>query len=102
MPEPGLYTVVGNDAISCAVNMDPRESRTDVIPVEEIEQLGVSLTSQQERDADDNRDRQLRIQELEAEQKIWRWLLIAAVFILFLESFLAGRMTRPIPVEGTS
>ena len=102
VPEPGLYTVVGNDAISCAVNMDPRESRTDVIPVEEIEQLGVSLTSQQERDADDNRDRQLRIQELEAEQKIWRWLLIAAVFILFLESFLAGRMTRPIPVEGTS
>ena len=32
--------------------------------------------------------------ELEARQKLWRWLIVAALVVLILESWLAGRLTR--------
>lgn len=92
---PGIYRSSDSDAQSYAVNVDPRESRIERLPVEDFEQLGIATTSSDARESDEERARQMRIQELEAEQKLWRWLLIAAVVVLFLETFLAGRLTRP-------
>ena len=41
--------------------------------------------------------------ELENRQKLWRWLILAAIGILILETWLAGRaLDRPrlIPAEA--
>ena len=41
------------------------------------------------------RRRQMRDVELEKKQKLWRWLIVAALGILVLETWLAGRK-RPL------
>jgi hypothetical protein len=35
--------------------------------------------------------------ELENRQKLWRWLVVAALVVLLLETLLAGRLTRLVP-----
>ena len=41
-----------------------------------------------------DRARQLQNQELEGRQKLWRWLIVAAVGLLVFETLLAGRLAR--------
>ena len=44
--------------------------------------------------------RQLRDQELESRQKLWRWLLVGALGLVILETWWAGRSERAlIPAE---
>jgi len=38
--------------------------------------------------------RQLQNAELESQQKLWRWLIVAALVMLLLETGLAGWLTR--------
>jgi len=33
--------------------------------------------------------------ELESRQQFWRWLILAAILVLILETWLAGRLSRP-------
>jgi hypothetical protein len=33
--------------------------------------------------------------ELESRQKLWRWLILAAIGVLIVETWLAGRIKRP-------
>jgi len=40
--------------------------------------------------------RQQRDIELESRQKVWRWLIVAALGVLILETWLAGRAARQI------
>ena len=35
--------------------------------------------------------------EIEARQKLWRWLIVAALVVLLLETMLAGRLARVVP-----
>ena len=44
------------------------------------------------------RQRQLRDIELENRQKLWRWLIVAALCVIGLETWLAGR--KPKTTEG--
>lgn len=94
---PGLYTVnSGTNNVRFAVNVDPRESRTDAFAQEELEQLGVVLgnnTSEAMLTAEEKR--QLKNAELEKKQKLWRWLIVAALVVLSLEILIAGRLGRP-------
>jgi hypothetical protein len=84
------------------VNLDPAESETAPRSPEELEQFGVPLTDAARRVAEEQRQRQLRDVELEGRQKIWRWLLAAALVVLVIETWLAGRHSRraaPPPSE---
>jgi hypothetical protein len=93
---PGLYELVAGETVwRRAVNLAPGESRLEPLAVEELERLGVPVTpaspppalaaAQQQR---------LLAAELENRQKLWRWCLVAALGLVALETFLAGRAAR--------
>ena len=94
---PGVYTVTGGGAPQqFAVNLDPSESRTAVLPVEELERLRLPLLVSNPEVIKKETEKRLRLQatELEQRQKIWRWLIVVALIILLLETWLAGWITR--------
>ncbi len=93
---PGVYTIEGpQPARSTAVNLDPMESRTSPIGAETLEQLGCRLAKPAREAADRDHLRQLQNAELEGRQKLWRDLILAAIGILIVETWLAGRAHRP-------
>lgn len=101
---PGIYSVAyatpsDRPPLQFAVNLDPRESETSPMPVEEIEQLGVRLTSSDESrkiETEQARRRQMFALELESRQKLWRWIIVGTLAVLFAETWLAGRLTRRV------
>jgi hypothetical protein len=94
--QPGVYTIdMAEGALAFAVNLDPAESKTAPLHVETLEQLGCRLASHSPQAADHERLRQLKNAELESRQKLWRWLILSAIGILILETWLAGRHARP-------
>ena len=98
--QPGIYAVeslAGRHAF--AVNLAPRESRTAVMPTDELEQLGAVLKdSFAESVAPTSQLRQQRnLAALEHEQKIWRWVLLAVWMVLLMEIGLSAWLTRITP-----
>lgn len=93
---PGLYELTADDQVfRWAVNLDPAESRLTPLPVEDFERLGVPLSRPELPPAvAAARLQQLQAAELEGRQKLWRWLLLAALGMLGLETVLAGRAAR--------
>jgi hypothetical protein len=89
--QPGLYRF--GDQIF-GVNVDPAESHTAPRDMGALEQYGVRLTSERQRQDAAQRERHLRDVELESRQKIWRWLLAVALVALVAETWLAGRRSR--------
>ncbi len=95
---PGVYTVDTPDGPrSFAVNLDPAESKTSPLTIETLEQFGCRLASRALQANDPERQRQLQNLELEGRQKLWRWLILTAIVVLIVESWLAGRLSRPHP-----
>ena len=98
----GLYRVqTAAGALVVAANVDPLESQTTPLALETLEALGVSIT-----DADAataaaaaalarTSERTLKVAELEARQKSWRWILAAAFVVLVSETIVAGLFSRP-------
>ena len=81
------------------------------MPVEDLEELGVSLTRSSvfsEEHADMTvgarnllAGRHSNMLALESEQKIWRWILIGLLAVSFIEIILAGWLTRsPSKFQG--
>ena len=96
--EPGVYEVeTPAGPRHFAVNLDPSESKTAPLAVETLEQFGVKLANPSKPVMDREQLRQLRNVELEGRQKFWRWLVLAAVGVLIVETWLAGRLDRPRP-----
>jgi hypothetical protein len=94
--EPGVYTVhAAGAASSFAVNLDPAESQTAPLEVETLAQFGCRLASTRPGAPDPGLLRQLHNAELEGRQKLWRWLIVAAVVVLIVETWLAGRARVP-------
>lgn len=95
---PGLYTleIPGiPEPLRFAVNLDPTESRTIPLPLEDLERHGVALGDPGARTGPTpERAAELAAAEVENRQKLWRWFLVASVAFVFLESTLAGWMTR--------
>ena len=88
-----------------AVNLEAAESRTAPLPADELDRLGVPAP-QPGPVASTPADRAARLQsaELEAHQKLWRWFIVAALAVLGLETWLAGRTARrsAVPEELTA
>lgn len=94
---PGVYTVISGVATQqFAVNLDSSESRTAALSLEELERLRLPVKSTDVASikAAEQKKLQLQASELEQRQKLWRWLLVAALVILLMETWLAGWLTR--------
>ena len=97
---PGIYTVAALESgkpSRFAVNLDPMESRTVPLAVDELERLGAPVSQPAESLAREA-DRKIRLHnaELENRQKLWHWFLLGTLGILLLETWLAGRAVRPL------
>ncbi len=91
LDKPGSYRLVrGDDARSIAVNLAPEESELAPADLEQLGRLGVNLAEVQSPTELAATQRQLRAVELEAQQGWWRYILIAVVGVVFLESLLAA------------
>jgi hypothetical protein len=93
--EPGVYRfTLGGEETPLAFNLAADESRTAPLPVEELELRGAKVGTQPTAEQLAERQRQARIFELENRQKFWRWLIVAVLVILLIETALAGRLAH--------
>jgi anti-sigma-K factor RskA len=83
------------------VNVAPEESKTAVLPTEQLERLGVPVRVQPVATAKAiaRREAQLKAAELESHQKLWRWLIAATLVVIIVETWIAARLTRRVAVE---
>jgi hypothetical protein len=105
LDRPGVYEWKdGEQRVRFAVNLSPAESRTEPIDDEVLEQFGIKLTAARAADAvaaadtgqaiDAQQQRKLLDRELESRQRVWQWLLVAALGLIGLETWLAYRIGR--------
>lgn len=95
--QPGIYRAkVGSTETRFAVNLSASESLTAPLDLEQLEQRGVRMGTEQTRSQRIDRVRQQRDTELESRQKVWRWLIVVALGLLILETWWAGRAERKI------
>ena len=100
--QPGLYTLaIGTTESRFAVNLAPEEGRTAPMAVEELEKLGLPLKRSplQAGPVSKAAQAQLQAAELENRQKLWRWVIIAALIVIMAETWLAGRLSRTATLE---
>jgi Aerotolerance regulator N-terminal/von Willebrand factor type A domain len=94
--QPGLYTIeIPAGPQSFAVNLDPMESKTSALHLETLEQFGCRLSNPSRKRDDREYLRQMHSVELESRQKLWRYLILAAIGVLIVETWLAGRLKQP-------
>lgn len=99
--EPGIYRVTtGTTETQFAVNLAAAESDTAPLDAGQLEQRGVHFGSGLTRAERLARERQQRDTELEGRQKAWLWLIAAAVGLLILETWWAGRAERTMRVAA--
>jgi hypothetical protein len=93
---PGIYEVVSPESLArFAVNLDSAESKTAPLAVDDLERLGLPMKPREIELSKLVEQRQtMHNTELESRQKLWRWLIVAALVILMLETWLAGWITR--------
>ena len=103
---PGIYAASWNgESRFFAVNIPLEESRTAPISPDELARLGVPLKWDSQQAAGTARIQQQRLQdaELENRQKLWRWLIVAALAVTFGEIVLSGWLARRVTTaEATS
>jgi Aerotolerance regulator N-terminal/von Willebrand factor type A domain len=92
---PGLYAFeAGGLTRVFAVNLDPAESRTSPVPVDDLERLGAPSSSTTVAPPASAAGAAVTPADQEGRQKLWRPLLVAALVVLAGESLLAGRIVR--------
>jgi hypothetical protein len=99
---PGIYLAKTSPEMRFAVNLAVTESQTAPLDLEQLEQAGVRMGAEVTSAERVARVRQQRDTELEGRQKIWRWLIVAAIGTLIVESLLAGRAERQIRAAAQS
>jgi hypothetical protein len=92
--QPGIYFVTPG-ARRYVVNLVPEESRLAPLPPERFASLGVPLRATREAsEASARREGQAQAAEIEARQKLWRWLLLAVIGLLLLETLFARKLSH--------
>lgn len=95
--QPGIYGMgSAPTSMAFAVNLAPDESRTAPLLMEDLERLGLPLqqTPMNAPQEVQRRKEHLQAAQLESRQKLWRWLIVTALVVLMVETWLAGRITR--------
>jgi hypothetical protein len=99
---PGIYRAVADGKeFRFAVNLRLEESRLAPLPADELARLGVPLGTAGDQTAAPKFERQRELQraELEGRQKLWRWLIVAALAITFGEVLLSGSVARRVETK---
>jgi len=92
---PGRYEIVdGESSRSIVVNLDSDESRTEAMGADELERYGIQLGSTLTTVEELSNQNRLRDSELESKQRLWQWLLFAALVMLGLETLLGGMLSK--------
>ncbi|MEP6670621.1 MAG: BatA domain-containing protein [Chthoniobacter sp.] len=100
--QPGVYAVSPGTQ-RFVVNLSPDESRLAPFSTERLIALGVPLHTVHETAAEvARREGQAQAVEIENQQKLWRWLLVAALGVLLLETLFAGKLSRPASGSTTA
>ena len=79
------------DEVLFAVNVNRSESETTAIPLEQIEMFSVNVGEQETAAAERAQMRSMLDRDIEDRQKIWKWLIVAAILLLIFETWLAAR-----------
>jgi hypothetical protein len=98
LDEPGIYTI-NPDATRVVVNLHPEESRIAPLTPERLTALGIPLKKAGTAAAaapSPSEAARARAVEIEGQQKLWRWLIVAAFVVLLSETLLAGRLARAV------
>jgi hypothetical protein len=92
---PGIYKLDSEGQTrQFAVNLEGAESRTTPLPVDELERLGAPMHGRPSEVVVAARKVRLMNTELEARQKLWRWVLVVTLGLLVFETWLSGRTAR--------
>lgn len=95
--QPGFY-VLTPGTTRFVVNLAPDESRTSPLGAERFTALGVPLSREAATTAANEKlEARAAAVELESQQKLWRWALLACLGVLLLETLIAGRLSRFTP-----
>ena len=98
--QPGVYTVTPG-TLRFVVNLAPEESRTSPLTPDRFTALGIPLRPPAEAPMQlAKREARAQAAEIENRQKLWRWLIVAALGVLLLETLIAGKLSR-IPAAQT-
>jgi hypothetical protein len=91
--EPGLYECLlqENKRQTAAANLVRSECQTDPLTSDQFEQFGINLDRMIDRETLEQNARQMRNTELEANQQWWRWLLVAGLVLVGLETMFSAR-----------
>jgi hypothetical protein len=97
--EPGVFRLRydasdGPRTTYLVANLDPLESRTTRVSNAELKTFGIPLERLNSSEEKAEQKRMLQARELESEQRVWQWLIVAGVLILLFETWLAGRMAQ--------
>jgi hypothetical protein len=99
---PGIYAVTSMPVPQrFVVNLAPEENKTTPMSAVDLERLAVPLQKQghvEVKPSEPARQRRLAA-ELESQQKLWRWLILAALVVLVLETWLAHWFTQRTLVQ---
>ena len=113
LDQPGRFTVTGTTedgeySVSLIAGLAAAESRTETLPLGQLQVLGIGVESDDEAqlETDDSLTEetatgQLSANDLERKQKWWRWLLLAGLGCLVLESLWASAIERRQAVEAS-
>ncbi len=106
LKQPGRYTVTGVNeegeySVSLIAGLAAAESRTEMLPVGQLQVLGIGVETEVDGQLETNARTdeetdlgQLSASELEKKQKWWRWLLLAGLGCLIVESLWASAIER--------
>ncbi len=93
--QPGIYAITPGTR-RFVVNLAPDESRTAPLPLARFTALGVPLltAASEAHPPTPQQLAQRQAVEIEGQQKLWRWLIVAALGVLLLETLIAGKLSR--------
>ncbi|PHQ35421.1 BatA domain-containing protein [Rhodopirellula bahusiensis] len=95
---PGVHQLKlpNEDPITFASNLAESESQTDAMDEDTLERLGIGLGEAATTEKLTQATLQLRDRELESNQRLWQWLLLAAIGMLVIETLWGGRYAKRI------
>jgi hypothetical protein len=95
---PGHYRLTNeNQSLEIVANLAADESVTTPLPVETLESMGVQIGSLPDAERLASELKKLSEVQMEARQRIWKWLILASLVLLIVESALAGRGSTTAP-----
>lgn len=98
---PGLFNVeLEESTMQLAVHLPLSESRLDPMDADVFEQYGIVLNAVESDQARRESARQMRIEELEKQQRFWQWMIAMGIVVLAAETLLGGWAARRVPAEA--